>query len=129
MTIEIPVSWGDFFDRITILEIKSQRLQDPIQVENVKKELRLLTELTKRHFAGPEDLDALIEQLRTVNKKLWDIENAIRKCELAKDFGDEFIALARSVYMTNDKRADLKYQINQLLDSDLVEEKAYQAYK
>jgi hypothetical protein len=126
--IEVPVSWGELIDKITILEIKSERITDPGKLDNVRKELVLLQDRLGG-LADSHDVPRLAADLRQVNAKLWDIEDDIRACENAGDFGDRFVALARSVYITNDRRADLKREINLVLGSDLVEEKSYQAYK
>ena len=126
--IEIPVSWGELIDKITILEIKSERISDPAKLANVRKELDLLkSRLGNR--AGQPDVSRLTDTLRDVNGALWDIEEEIRACENAGDFGSRFVELARAVYITNDKRAELKRELNMTLDSDLVEEKSYQAYR
>ena len=126
--IEIPVSWGELIDKITILEIKSERISDPAKLANVRKELDLLKSRLGDRTGQPE-VSRLTDALRGVNGALWDIEEEIRACENAGDFGSRFVELARAVYITNDKRADLKRALNMALDSDLVEEKSYQAYK
>ena len=126
--IEVPVSWGELIDKITILEIKSERISEPSKLGNVKKELDLLaSKLGSR--AGQSEVLRIKDALRGVNGSLWDIEDEIRACENAGDFGSRFIELARSVYITNDRRAELKRELNTVLGSDLVEEKSYQAYK
>ena len=124
--IEVPVSWGELIDKVTILEIKSQRMSDPAKLGNVRRELRLLSAKLGTHVQQPE-VSRLRLALMDANASLWDIENEIRACENAGDFGSRFIELARSVYITNDRRADLKRELNTLLGSDLVEEKSYQA--
>jgi hypothetical protein len=129
MAIEIPVSWGELFDKITILKIKTQRFEDNKKRAHVRKELDLLTDLARRLVPERQDLADMVKQLEEVNMALWDIENSIRKCEQKKDFGERFISLARSVYITNDQRAELKHQISRLLESDLIEEKSYQEYR
>ncbi|WP_255720132.1 DUF6165 family protein [Oryzibacter oryziterrae] len=125
--IEVPVSWGEMIDKITILEIKAARMSDSAKVENVRKELDLLN-----GKLGPARGNAVVagltDKLRDVNAALWDIEDEIRDCEREQDFGPRFIALARSVYFTNDKRADLKREINLELSSGIVEEKSYKPY-
>jgi hypothetical protein len=126
--IEVPVSWGELVDKITILQIKSDRMRDPAKLANVRKELALLTDKLGPHAAVPE-VRRLTEALYGVNASLWDIEDDIRVCENSGDFGQKFVSLARSVYITNDKRADLKREINGVLGSELIEEKSYQAYK
>lgn len=126
--IEIPVSWGELIDKITILEIKSERISDTAKLTNVRKELGLLKSRRGNRTGQPE-VSRLTDALRDVNGALWDIEEEIRACENAGDFGRRFVELARAVYITNDRRADLKRALNMALDSDLVEEKSYQAYK
>jgi len=125
----IEVSWGELIDKITILEIKEQRLTSPAAVENVRKELASLTRVLGTLKPAPAGLGALKRDLKAVNEMLWDIENRTRAKEAAKLFDDEFIGLTRSVYQNNDKRAGIKRQINELLNSGLVEEKQYTSYK
>jgi hypothetical protein len=125
----VPVSIGEVADKITILQIKSERLSDPERLVNVREELRQLSDVFAAQLpaTGPE-LDELIEALRTVNASLWEIEDDIRECEREQAFDDRFVALARAVYQTNDRRAALKREINVLLGSRLIEEKSYTAY-
>ena len=125
---KIQISWGELIDRITILEIKMQRLNSKGAVENVGRELAMLNSIANDGLSRHLDIETLKQQLRSVNESLWDIEDKIRAKEEAKSFDQEFIALARSVYMDNDKRGNLKRQINALLNSDLVEEKQYTPY-
>ena len=125
--IEVPVSWGEVIDKITILEIKAARMADPDKVANVRKELDLLEGRLTAAARAPE-VAAVRASLLDVNGELWDIEDAIRDCERAGDFGPRFIELARAVYRTNDRRADLKRDINRLLASGIVEEKSYKPY-
>ena len=125
--IDAPVSWGELADKITILEIKAERIEDMAKRANVQRELDLLRE--KMALAPDRSgLTALVDGLRAVNLELWVIEDDIRDCERAKDFGARFIALARAVYQTNDRRAALKKDINLLLGSGIVEEKSYKPY-
>jgi hypothetical protein len=126
--IEVPVSWGELVDKITILQIKSDRMRDEEKLVNVRKELKLLSEKLGDN-AARDDIKQLSARLYEVNAALWDIEDDIRDCENAGNFGDRFVQLARSVYITNDKRAELKRDVNIALGSGLVEEKSYQAYK
>lgn len=128
MSLHIPVSWGELLDKITILQIKNSRMTDPTKLVNVRHELGLLVSVCDRETARPEGFDLLVADLRRINERLWDIEDAIRLCEKKRDFGPEFIELARSVYVTNDQRADLKYRINLLMGSQVVEEKSYESY-
>ena len=119
--IEVPVSVGEVLDKITILQIKQEKIEDSTKRKNVSKELELLQSRVQVRI--PNDL---ISQLKQVNEQLWDIEDQIRICEKNQDFGTEFIQLARSVYITNDKRAELKREINVYTNSELIEEKSYQ---
>ena len=123
--VAIPGAMGDLIDRITILEIKSLRLASPGQLQNVNSELRLLRNIADGHLSCDARLSALKAELAEVNSRLWDVENEIRGCEEAGDFGSRFIELARAVYKTNDRRALLKRGINLLLNSEIVEEKSY----
>jgi len=123
----IEVSWGELVDKITILEIKEQRLHSEQAVANVRKELALL----RRTFDGLQlspSLEKLKRELKGINQSLWEIENRTRAKEAAKTFDAEFIQLTRSVYLKNDKRAAIKRQINELTNSELVEEKQYTRY-
>lgn len=124
--IEVPP--GELIDKITILRIKTARIADPAKLANVRAELETLT--AARAAALPEDpeLDRLEAALMAVNEELWVIEDDIRDCERAGDFGPRFIALARAVYQTNDRRAGLKREINLRLGSRLIEEKSYKPY-
>jgi uncharacterized protein YukE len=128
MSVTIPVSWGELLDKITILRIKKERIQDSGKRGNVLRELSVLEAAWQGRGGSAGELDELAEQLRSVNEALWEIEDEIRDCERRRDFGDRFIALARQVYRTNDRRADLKYRVNRLLGSEIVEEKTYHAY-
>lgn len=128
MAVTAPVSWGELLDKISILDIKREKLTDAGALANVERERAALIAVRDQDGALPPEALALCDGLRTVNLSLWDIEDEIRDCERQGDFGDRFIELARSVYITNDKRAELKRQLNALLKSDLVEEKSYAAY-
>jgi len=122
--IRVPVSVGELFDKVTILEIKSQRLDDPDKLRNVRAELDALRAAARLVAASPE-IDAIVGELRDVNARLWGTEDELRGCEGRQDFGAEFVALARSVYRDNDRRADLKRRLNDLSRSRVVEEKLY----
>ena len=128
-TPTIPVSWGELIDKITILEIKSARLQSEGARANVERELSLLVEKALPAFAAKKSLPELKAKLTSVNQALWDIEDQIRDKEATEVFDGSFIQLARSVYITNDERARIKREINVLLSSELVEEKGYSPYK
>ena len=125
----VPASWGEVFDKLTILEIKSERMADASQVKNVHKELAALTRVVDRLENPPRGLKALRDALRGINGELWRIEDNIRAREDQQAFDGEFVALARAVYRTNDERARIKREINLLLASDLIEEKQYRKYK
>jgi hypothetical protein len=120
-----PVSAGELIDKFTILEIKLERIVDAAKRANVDRELELLRTVRATSIASSPALRTLENDLKAVNERLWDIENRVRMLETAGDFGDRFIALARSVYKANDDRASLKRQINDLLGSAIVEEKSY----
>ena len=124
----VPISPGELIDKITILEIKSQRMTDAAKLHNVRTELSLLTETWKASAYSATDISAEWAGLRDVNGKLWDIEDQIRDQERESRFDAEFIELARAVYVTNDERAAIKKRINTRLGSLLVEEKSYSDY-
>ncbi|MDX1756777.1 MAG: DUF6165 family protein [Marinobacter sp.] len=126
--IKVPVSFGEVLDKITILEIKSERIADEAKVKNVRLELDELSRTWDQAVPDQSAIAELRQQLKAVNEQLWEIEDDIRDQEAAQDFGDRFIELARSVYFTNDKRAALKKDINLALGSRFVEEKSYQDY-
>lgn len=126
--INVPVSFGEVVDKITILEIKSERIQDPDKVANVRRELELLERTWTAAIVGKADVSDARARLKGVNEELWEIEDEIRVRESQKDFGNRFVELARSVYVTNDRRADIKKEINLALGSELVEEKSYENY-
>jgi predicted nucleic acid-binding Zn-ribbon protein len=125
---KIEVSWGELIDKLTILEIKQQRLTSPVAVANVRNELAVLNRAFEKLTPAPAALDALKRDLKAINEALWDIENRTRAKEAAKSFDREFIELTRSVYLNNDKRARIKREINELLQSGLIEEKQYTTY-
>lgn len=125
----VAVSWGELIDKLTILEIKSERITQPDARLNVNQEKALLAQIASPTIAALNDVQQLTHALRQVNQALWEIEDRIRDKELAQEFDEEFIALARSVYITNDQRAALKRDINVVLQSALVEEKSYNNYK
>jgi hypothetical protein len=125
----VPISPGELIDKITILEIKSQRMTDAAKLHNVRTELSLLGDTWKASPFSLTDISAEWAGLRDVNAKLWDIEDRIRDKERDGLFDAEFIELARAVYFTNDERAAIKKTINTKLGSALVEEKSYAAYK
>lgn len=126
--ILVPVSPGELLDKITILRIKSARIQDAAKLANVRLELELLEKTWKEHQSGL-DVSAEMKALQAVNEQLWDIEDLIREKEAARRFDHEFIELARSVYVCNDERAAIKKQINTKMGSRIIEEKSYVPYR
>ena len=128
MVVKIPVSWGELFDKLTILEIKQARIDNQQKLANINKELEALRRVCSDHQLPEEALQEMIDELRRTNESLWEIEDDIRSCERHKDFSDAFVKLARAVYKTNDRRAEIKLRINRLLGSELIEEKSYEAY-
>ncbi|MBL1271831.1 MAG: hypothetical protein ACI92B_002464 [Marinobacter maritimus] len=126
--IKVPVSFGEVLDKITILEIKSERIKDEAKVRNVRLELDELSATWNEAVKDQSAIAELRKQLKAVNEELWVIEDDIRDEEAGQNFGPKFIELARAVYVTNDKRAALKKDINLALGSRFVEEKSYQDY-
>ena len=128
MNITAEISFGELLDKITILEIKSEKIQDKEKLNNIKKELEILSSTWQSANVSAEGISVLRTQLKVVNEKLWGIEDNIRIKESKGLFDSEFIELARSVYIVNDERALLKKQVNELLGSNLTEEKSYADY-
>ncbi len=127
--LHVPVSYGELLDKITILEIKSERMTDAAKLANVRDELALLEQTWQTHPAAHTDIASERAALKQVNATLWDIEDRIRLLEKAQRFDAGFIELARAVYVRNDERAAIKRAINLKLGSRLVEEKSYQSYR
>jgi hypothetical protein len=127
--IRVEIAPGELIDKITILEIKGERITDAVKRHHVLTELTLLVAARDRAVPGSAELTRLAAELKAVNEALWQIEDEIRRCERDADFGPRFIALARSVYGRNDRRAALKRQINERLGSPLLEEKSYTSYE
>lgn len=121
----IPVAWGEVFDKLSILDIKRERLTDAHQLANVQNEYDRLRPVCAAVNPNNKALEDLVNQLRGVNSKLWDIENGKRQCEREQRFDAHFIQLARQVYLLNDARASIKKCINLLLGSEIVEEKCH----
>ena len=126
--IYAPLAPGELFDKISILEIKRQRISDPAKLRNICRELDELREKKQAAVAASSLLDSLYADLGQVNTRLWEIEDSIRGCEARGDFGSRFIELARAVYRTNDERTAIKRRINDALGSELIEEKEYPSY-
>ena len=125
---QVPISWGELFDKITILQIKLENLTSKNALENVEQELKKLQSILTQN--GPKTMETLqLEgELRQINQQLWGIEDKIRDKERNNAFDDEFIQYARSVYITNDERSRIKRKINDLFGSEFVEEKSYAKY-
>jgi hypothetical protein len=126
--IKVPVSPGEVLDKITILEIKSERMSDPEKVANVRVELQLLQDTWAANIDDDDVIRDLHAQLKAINETLWEIEDDIRDKERVKEFDERFIELARAVYFTNDKRSEVKKRLNLHLGSQIIEEKSYQDY-
>lgn len=128
MTIKVELAYGELLDKMTILQIKSERITDESKLSNINKELNLLNALWKSDEKSSVDIASEFTALKDINEKIWDIEDGIRDKERVKEFDQEFIELARSVYFSNDKRAEIKRTINLKLGSELIEEKSYADY-
>ena len=127
--MKIEVSNGEILDKITILVIKSKRITDPVKLKNINAELdELISFLDVVDYKSNVTVNSLVKELESVNEKLWVIEDKLRDKEKLKQFDDEFIQLARSVYFTNDERANVKKKLNEITNSKFVEEKSYQKY-
>ena len=128
--MKVEVSNGELLDKLTILELKLSNISDVQKITNIQKEHNELNPLAGQLFDSyGEELKNLYKQLAEINSELWTIEDHIRECERNKDFGSDFIRLARAVYFTNDKRSQIKKSINLLTGSGFVEEKSYEDYQ
>ena len=127
MLINTPISLGELVDKISILMVKQKNIKNNDKLEQVNKELNYLQE-TLDNYISKDDIDVFLNSLIDINSKLWIIEDDIRDCERKKQFDQKFIDLARSVYFTNDKRANIKLDINNKFGSELVEVKSYEEY-
>ena len=123
--MKIEVSNGEIVDKLTIIEIKLEHIDDPVKIKNLRKEYEVLNRAVAKIIDKKHEL---YRALRQINQELWDIEDRIRDLERRKDFGDDFVQTARAVYFTNDKRSEVKRKINELTGSDLFEEKSYEKY-
>ncbi|MEC8882714.1 MAG: DUF6165 family protein [Pseudomonadota bacterium] len=128
MSIKISVGVGELIDKITILEIKQAKISKPEKLKNINHELSLLNQ-ERSQLGMKSGLEELEKALKEINLKLWDIEDEIRLCESRNQFDEVFIKLARSVYITNDKRCEVKFKINELFGSEVIEEKSYEPYE
>ena len=126
--ILIPASSGELIDKITILKIKKKKISNKTKLKNINNELNLLNDIYKKSFGKGKKIISYEEQLLNINKKLWVIEDKIRFEESKKNFGKEFVDLARQVYLNNDERSKIKKKINKLTGSHIVEEKSYKSY-
>lgn len=126
LEVSVPVSVGELLDKITILQIKQERIKDSVKLVNISKELNALLQTCQRNKIDTEH--QLVKDLKKINETLWVVEDDIRDKERAKNFDQTFIELARSVYVTNDRRFQVKAQINKEMGSAYVEEKSYQPY-
>ena len=128
MSLLAPFSVGEFLDKLTILEIKSDHIKDPQKLDNIRHELLQLRGTWQNSDYADAELEPEYSKLRAINERLWEIEDDIRGLERTQQFDADFIALARAVYVSNDERAALKKALNLKLGSDLVEEKSYADY-
>ena len=127
--MKIEVSNGEILDKVSILELKMKNIDNKDKLINVEKEFNELSPLTEKLFDDyGSELQVKYLELANINTKLWIIEDNIRECEKNKNFGEYFVELARDVYITNDKRCDVKKEINILTESGFIEEKSYQKY-
>lgn len=128
MSISTEISLGEFLDKLTVLRIKAERISDSVKLQNITRELELLEDAWSNSDWNRGSIETELEELKKVNGLLWDIEDKLRAKEAKKAFDMEFIELARSVYLNNDRRAQIKNSINLKLGSTLVEEKSYTEY-
>jgi hypothetical protein len=125
MSIETPLPVGDFIDRLTILDIKAERVDDPVKLRNIERERAALRQIWSDSVHFGASIEGEQRELKLVNAELWEVEERIRMKEQRGEFDREFIALARSIYRLNDRRARVKRAINLKVGSDLIEEKSY----
>ena len=122
------ISAGELLDKISMLEIKLEKIKDRANLNEVNKEYKILKQVQNLNIEINEKISKLFKELKEINKNLWDIEDEIRICEKNKDFGENFIKLARGVYLNNDKRSKVKSEINEILGSNVKEIKQYVNY-
>jgi hypothetical protein len=128
MNVRVEISIGEFFDKLTILEIKRSRIKDAAKLENIERELNGLNRLLEELPFSRKDVSDEVYELKAINEKLWVIEDELRDKESHRTFDDTFIQLARAVYKNNDRRFEVKKAINRKLGSDFIEEKSYKPY-
>ena len=126
--IQTEISEGELLDRISILEIKLNKIKDRAQLKEVKKEYEILNKLKQKHINSSKTIDLLYKDLKEINEKIWIIENEKRLCEKNSDFKEKFIQICRNEYFANDKRAKIKREINKILDSYIKEVKQHTKY-
>ncbi len=129
MSVSVSVSWGELIDKVTILQIKLDRMTDPDKLRNVRTEMEALAEARSQALGGHPEIAGLEAELKQVNEVIWENEDDLREWERKKVYGPEFVLCARTAYRMNDRRSDLKRRINALLGSALVEEKSYTPYE
>ena len=122
------ISAGELLDKLSILEIKLDKIKNQNRQQEISKEYKILQKTKEMNIESTQEINQLIEEIKIINLKLWEIEDKIRVCEKNKDFGKEFIELARAVYLTNDKRAKIKSKINEIVGSNIKEIKEYADY-
>ena len=122
------ISAGELLDKISILEIKLNKIKDHVLLNEVKKEYKILNETKNKNISFSEKIDILYKNLKGTNKKLWEIENKIRLCEKNSDFKEKFIQISRDIYFANDRRSKIKLEINRMLGSNIKEVKQYTEY-
>lgn len=122
------ISAGELLDKISILEIKLKKIKDPFLLKDIKKEYAILKKTKSKKINFSRKIQNLYKELKTINEKLWKIEDKIRLCEKKSDFNDNFVKLSRGVYFTNDKRSKTKFKINKILGSNIKEVKQYTQY-
>ena len=122
------ISAGEFFDKLSILEIKLNKIKDLVLLNEIKKEYEILNETKNNNINFSKEIEILYKDLKETNEKLWKIEDEIRLCEKNSDFKDKFIQLSRDVYFTNDRRSKTKSEINKILSSNIKEVKQYTQY-
>jgi hypothetical protein len=123
--LRAPIAIGELIDKITILEIKAERMTDRDKLRNVATELKMLRELKTSAGLDAPEMEPYVQELKSLNVILWDLEDALRELEAQHDFGSRFVGLARRVYQTNDRRAGVKQRINKAFGSEIIEEKSY----
>ena len=122
------ISAGELLDKISILELKLNKIKDHVLLNEVKKEYKILNETKNKNINFSEKIDILYKNLKKTNKKLWEIENKVRLCEKNSDFKEKFIQISRDIYFANDRRSKIKLEINKILGSNIKEVKQYTEY-